>query len=87
MSRYLVYGADRAGCTWDVGIYHEPLTTLWVLEAQRLLNPHNLYGVCDHDNPENGDCQLDLEELLAFDVQYLSFDETINAAVAAGRQK
>lgn len=78
--RYVVYAADRAGDTWDVGVYHEPLTALWVLEAQRRLKPMLAFGVYDGDDPERGDIQLALEELLEFDYQFTEIiEEAINA--------
>jgi hypothetical protein len=79
---YCIYGADRAGCVWDVGLFHEPLTALWVLEAQRLLHPDYAYGVYDLDDPERGDIQFELEEALEHDQSYL---EIIQAALTEGR--
>lgn len=61
---YAVTGADRAGETWLVGLFYEPLTALWVLDVQRYKHPDAVFGVHQHNDPEDGDITLELEEML-----------------------
>jgi hypothetical protein len=64
---YVVTGADRSGETWTVGEFHDSLSALWVLNVQQLKRPDDVYGVHDKDNPEGGDIQITLEEMLEGD--------------------
>jgi hypothetical protein len=73
--RYTVFAADQAGNTWDVGTYHEPLTALWVLEAQRNLKPMLRFDVIDADDPWRRNFQTALEDMLEGDMSYLAIIE------------
>jgi hypothetical protein len=80
-----VYSADRAGDTWDVATFSQPLMALWVLEVLRVKKPCHCHGIYDKDDPERGDIQLQLEELLteAEARQVLDFEDIAKGATSA----
>ena len=81
---YVVYAADSAGNDWTVGEYMEALTALWVLSVQQRVYPDRVFGIYEKDEPVNGDIQLDLEEMLENDSDFLSI---IRAAIAIERSQ
>ena len=62
---YVVMSADRSGNCWEVARYTDALAALTKVEWLRQDYPHNVHMVNDSEDPERGDIQLDLEEIVA----------------------
>ena len=62
--KYTVYGADRAGDTWECHQMDSPIEVTNLLAGLRRLNPHNVFGVFLTDDPERGDQEMEIEEAL-----------------------
>ena len=61
--KYTVYGADRAGDTWECRQTDSPIEVISLLAGLRRLNPNNVFGVYLTDDPERGDQEMDIEEI------------------------
>lgn len=60
--RYTVYGADRAGDTWECRQIENPVEVASLLLGLRRFNPHNVFGVYLTDDPEHGDVEEEIDE-------------------------
>ena len=61
-ARYTVYGADRAGDTWECRQTDSGSEVLSLLAALRKELPRNAFGVYLTDDPEKGDQEMQIEE-------------------------
>lgn len=65
MSRYTIFGVDRAGIPWVVGLHDAPSVVLERLGQLRRAFPALHHAVYDSESPESGDCEARLEEMVA----------------------
>ena len=63
--KYTVYAVDRAGVPWDVLHTDSPREAVDCAEAQRALHGRErTLGIYEPDDPEKGDVEMELEEML-----------------------
>lgn len=67
MSRWAVWMADAAGDQWVVETFVEPFSALTCLEQGRSACPHRAHGVYDIGNPEAGDQEDRLLDMVESD--------------------
>lgn len=63
MTRYRIYGVDRAGNSWIEAMRRDPIDTLLTLKDCRMTEPYNHFHVVDADNEDYGDMEARLQEL------------------------
>ena len=63
--KWTVYEADRSGQSWDLCQTDEAEYALKCIAAGRAARPRNAFGVYETDEPERGDQEMELEDILS----------------------